>query len=224
MMLTMFSGHEREIKERDNNPFYNFFPKPFYTAEIFHNYIEATISRHNRSKAITQADNVINRLFLKNLLSKIGYEMEKKGILEISRTDLKNLIKQEFTYYGSDEFLNQPRNNWFENYFSKIECYLNIDERDNIINPIKSFVEVFYLLRENASKPGGISSTESTYEFVHQDYRDYFAAEYIYEMLIIHKEDFADFKKRIFKPNLRKMIGELAGEPRRRPIINNDYI
>jgi WD40 repeat protein len=222
MMLTMFSGHEREIKERNNSSFYSFFQKPLYTAEIFHNYIEATISRHNRSGAITQADNVINRLFLKNLLSKIGYEMEKKGILEISRTDLKNLIKQEFAYYSSDEFLNPDRNNWFEDCFSKIEQSLT-DERDNILTPIKTFVEEFYLLRENTSKSGGRTNTESAYEFVHQDFRDYFAAEYIIEMLIMHKENFAGLKERIFKPNLRKMIGELACEPRRRPIIDDNY-
>lgn len=223
MMLTMFSGNEREIKERNDNPFYSFVQKPLYTAEVFHNYIEATISRYNRSSSITQVDNVKNRLFLKNLLSKIGYEMEKKGILEISLTDLKNVIKQEFAYYRSDEFLDQPRNNWFEKYFSKIEDYLNTDKRDNIIKPINSFVEVFNLLRENTSKSGGKTTTESTYGFAHQDFRDYFAAEYIFEMLNMYKENFADLKERIFKPNLRKMIGELAGEPRRRPIINNHY-
>ena len=95
MMLTMFCGHEREIPERENDPFYSFIPKPLCKAEMFHNYMEAMISRHNRSRSITQADHVITRLFLKNLLSKIGYEMEKKGILEISLTDLRNLIKKE---------------------------------------------------------------------------------------------------------------------------------
>ena len=116
---------------------------------MFHNYIEATISRRNRSKSITQADHAINRLFLKNLLSKIGYEMEKKEILEISRTALKELIKQELTYYSSDEFLNQKGNKWFENHFSKIKHYLITDERDNIVNAIKVLVDEFYLLREN---------------------------------------------------------------------------
>lgn len=213
MMLTLYCGVDKEIKERKTNKDYSFFPDPQYKAEIIHNFIEANLSRFNRSKAATQTDQVLNRLYLKHLLPRIGYEIAKKGLSYMERSEVKSIITDELRMYCSDSFLD--RNSWFDKHFSKFQNRLTIEEPVNITKILNVFTDNYFLLREYS---------EGTFEFVHHDFRDYFAAEYIKEQIRIGGIYFKDLSKRVFEANLRGMLGELTHEPRRRPTIKEGYV
>jgi WD40 repeat protein len=220
MMLTLYCGIEREMLLCKGDVClandYSFIENLKYKAEILHNFIESSLSRLDK-QIIKEDEKVLFRLYLRYLLPRTGYEMEKTGSFEISRGDLMRIIREELSRYLSDEFLDRyPEID--SKMTEEIRNCLNPSNRQHISNIINILKERYCLIKEILG---------SNYSFLHQDFRDYFAAVYIKQKIEegIKKGDNTLFElsERFFPFHLRSMIGELTGEPRRRPLIKGSY-
>lgn len=218
MMLTLYCGTEREMRGNLKNEEYDFIAQPRYKAEILHNFIESSLARLARlTTDKPEEDKVLHKLYLRHLLPKIGYEMEKNGHFEINRRDLMAIIKEEFARYCSNEFRDIYVD--LDRCIGKLESQLVPGNRNNIIEAIEKLTKRPYcLLRELKG---------NNYAFLHQDFRDYFAAFYIKdrtgERIEAEDKTFPELASHVFEIHLRNMLGELTGEARRRPVIKGGY-
>jgi WD40 repeat protein len=215
MMLTLYCGLEREMKLSAGKEDYNFILNPQYKAELLHNFIESSLSRLDK-QMVSECDKVMHRLFLRHMVPRTGYEMEKNGYVEISHSELTCIIREELKRYKTDEFLDSyPK---IDSQSGKIKGL--IDETDRIIvsDTINKLRENYCILKGQVGGP---------YSFLHQDFRDFFAAVYIKENIErrIEKNDdtFPEMAFYVFPQTLRIMLGELSGEPRRRPVLKDGY-
>ena len=216
MMLTLYCGLEREMKICSGKDDYDFIPSPGYKAEILHNFIVSSISREDR-QIVAPSDRIIHRLYLRFLLPRIGYEMEKAGLFEITHEKLVNIIKEELKRYSSDEFLNlYPAIDSQMN--DETESLLNSDNRKNIREVMRRLKENYCMMRELDGH---------SYILFHQDFRDYFASVYIKQKLeervTLCDSTLPELSCRVFDTHLTNMVGELTGEPARSPSIRGCY-
>ncbi|OQA17267.1 MAG: WD domain, G-beta repeat [bacterium ADurb.Bin363] len=151
-----------------------------------------------RMAQIKPSEKFWHNLCIKQILPRAGYEMEKNGFLDITCERLIEIINEE---------LHSIRNMTQENTINK--------EPEEII---KMFKEIFFLLREISGH---------TYTFIHEDFRDYFAALYIKqkikERIDLQVSSFPELSYRLLGVYLRSILGELTGEPKRSPFIKGTY-
>jgi len=214
MMLTLYCGMEREMSISTGKEDYDFIAESRYKAEILHNFIVSSIARLDQQSR-APGDKVLHRLYLKHLLPRTGYEMEKNGFFQINYNGLRDIIREELTRYCSDEFLSCY--SFFDAQITdEVESRLKPGERKNIREVIRNLKERYCFLKEL----GG-----DNYSFLHQDFRDYFSAVYIKtrteERIKLKDNKFIELSSRVIKPQLRKMIADLAAERIRRPFIEN---
>jgi WD40 repeat protein len=215
MMLTLYCGSEREMKLNSGKEDYDFILNSRYKAVILHNFIVSSIVRLDRLM-VTEEDKILHRLSLKYLLPRIGYEMEKEGLFEISHKEILDIIREEFFRYCSNEFLDlHPQ---MDIQINKVKSLLNAGNRKNITEIIRRLKERYCLIKGQEGGP---------YAFLHQHFRDYFAAFYIkdrtQERINSSDNNFPELACRFFAVHLRSMLGELVGEPRRSPFIQGGY-
>jgi WD40 repeat protein len=217
MMLTLYCGTEREMKINSNRKEYNFIDKPRYKAEILHNFINSSLARLDLIM-VSPEDKTLHRLYLCYVLPRIGYEMEKAGLFEMGFRDIINIISEELRKFISKDFLlNNPS---LAQQIPALKDFIYTDNNDmtNCINVLNKLIENYCQIRKIEG---------DNYSFLHQDFRDYFAAVYIKNRLEDgikrNENNFPEFKERLFPYHLRSMLGELTGEPRRRPVIKRGY-
>ena len=213
MMLTIYCNIEREMNECSDIEPYGFITNTQNKGEMLHNFIASQLSRLDKQSS--SENKVIHCLYLKFLLPRIGYEMEKSNFFEINRNKLVGTIKDEFLRYTSDEFLDN-NTNLDDQMSDEVEKKLDVSNRSNIRRAINKLKEFYCVLKE---------VEKDSYSFLHQDFRDYFSAIYIKDKIqekITEKENFlSELSERVFDVHLKDMLGEVIQEPRRRPIIKN---
>ncbi|MEQ8188517.1 MAG: hypothetical protein ABRQ39_11160 [Candidatus Eremiobacterota bacterium] len=215
MMLSLYCNLDRAFTSASGED-YDFIESPCCKGEIIHNFITASLLRFDRD-IILPEDRLLNRLYLKYLLPRTGYEMEKSGSFELSHRDFVDIIKDELSIYSSGRFLDLHPSVEYD-MTERVREQLEPAGRQNIIKIIKLLREKYCLLTGKA----GVA-----YSFLHQDFRDYFASVYIInkikEGIVLSDNSFPELSKRPFEIHLRHMIGDLTGEARRRPVIENIY-
>jgi len=225
MILTLYCKSEREMSV--NSGKYDFISDPLNKGEILHNYIISNMSRLDRRTS--KEYRVLHRLDLLHLLPRIAYEMEKDSLFRIKRQKLKSIITDELNRYLSDEFLSHY-SCLEDNMTDKVELMLKADSknilRTIICRTIRRFLETYCMMKK-VKEDEKEDDKEDSYAFLHHDYRDYFAALYINTKIQegINNNDgsFPELTSRVFEPHLINMLGEIIGEPRRKPVITNCY-
>ena len=211
MMLTLYCDAEKEMRTNPDSFEYPFIRPPRNKAEIFYNYFVSQQSRLDKRRGSTPTDKALHYLYLHCLLPKIGYEMERKHLFELPNEELWEIIEAELDQYRQKEFIKSHEK--ICNAMPEIKKLLEPNE-ENVTTTIR-------ILKE-----GRIAVIDQLLgsEVIHQDYRAYFAAAHIKVSLenigIVH---FKYLQEYLLAPHLRKMLGELTGESRRRPVIKNGY-
>lgn len=215
MMLTLYCAAEKEMQTDPDSSHYPFIRPPRYKAEIFYNYFMSQQSRLDKRPGSTPSDKALHYLYLHHLLPRIGYDMEMNHLFKLSDEELWKIIEAELEKYRQRKFIQSHE--VICNAMPQIGKLLEPND-ENVTTAIR-------ILRE-----GKIAITEKLFggEAIHQDYRAYFAAAYMKTSLetflktgdIIHVEY---FQEHLLAPHLRKMLGELTGEPRRRPVLKDGY-
>jgi len=218
MILTLYCGMERELNKHIENEEYDFIFEPRYKGEILHNFMVSTLCRLDSMRVLPE-EWALHRLYLMHLLPAIGYEMEKAGFFEISHKELVNIIEKELGRYSKKAFrINYPSIDC-EITGEFISSYLNIDNYQIVIDTIKSLIEKYSFLYKS----------KNYYIFLHQDFRDYFAALYIKtrteERIDGGEKTLPELSFPMFKYHLRSMLGEIAEEHNRGPVVTeSEYL
>ena len=211
MMLTLYCGIEREMKSTTDSEKYNFIASPCEKAEILHNFL---ISSQIRLDRYSNSDKPLHYLYLRHLLPKIAYEMEKNGDFEIDSSDLVVIIQNELKLYNTEEF--QIKHTDIVIDLIRYDLKKMIDPNfENVIRIIAKLYKQYYFLKEI------IEYNKKWYTFIHQNFRDYFAAEYIKEQISSNFKKFDDISNRVFRPGLRVMLGALTEERLRKPFVKD---
>jgi len=193
MNLTLYAAvSEIMEKYKEDDRFY--FKKEINTTgELMWNFIEAQIVKKFTSKGDEYSEGEIiddflvdyYRFLFRNLLPFIGFNMEKDGAFEASRKLLRETINRFYENFDSHSYLEN-----FSERFKKIASTL--------------LRELLIIVQE-----------ESSFRFLHQNFRDYFSACYhINEMMLcsINSNEISCMQQRYISSYIRKIIGEIEEE------------
>ena len=153
LMLSLYCLTQKEMNEYIGKEDYDFITKPFYKAEVIHNFIESILVRadHIEEQLNPKEVKVLNRLYLRHLLPRIGYEMEKEGKYEEKQLKIEDIIYEEFEKYNKRDFLRlhlDIRNN----ITARVREYIDINNDQNIITAFNILLEKHCLLSTAPAK------------------------------------------------------------------------
>ena len=203
MMLTLYAASSRLLERHLSNDNFEFKPQITSYSELMWNYKEAQLVKYFENDDIDTRQYYYYKLLIRHILPYIGYEMEKTGIFEIKEKTLKALLKTHCPTFLEDNFLDT-----FEEYEDYIDDYNLETPKRKDLNELLEFLTERLLMMVEENK---------TYRFLHQHFRDFFAASYIINDLTIHAYHQTvptTLSERKLTPysDVRKNIGELCGE------------
>jgi WD40 repeat protein len=209
MMLTLLAVTSQVIKQYQLNLNYKFKIPVNTVGELLWNFSESQII-----KTAENSTNPVSRLeiafLLRHLLPYLGYQMEKQGKFYFQRFELEEYINQVYLKYTNPEFLKVfPMFVDYETELGLATFELN-DIRKRFIK-IKGQLcyELGMLVEENQQ-----------YRFLHQYFRDYFAAINILNEIQIglSQKQIPAVLQKVLSFEVRRLLGELEGEYRNIPL------
>lgn len=214
MMLTLYASTCHVMNDSIGRKQYEFKEKANTTGEMFWNFIESFIA--SKSPEQDEKKLTLNRFILKHLLPYIGWNMEKRGVFYISTEELRKCINVACATFDRNDFYNT-----FPEYMEYDEKLIfgsmkGANERKRYINYLRILVNELAMLIEE----------KGTYRFLHQNFRDFFAALYILNEikigLNISSIKIPDAIKDFISDNVRKLLGEIEGEHYNIPIKDDE--
>lgn len=196
MMLAMFSSmgpSVRELQDADDSVIKD----PLNTGEILRNFVAYVVSKQDDLSKRTRKELALHSLYVHHLLPRLGFELEKTGRLEMGLSELREL--------GISVSLNTP-----------LLQPLKSDE-------VKRNIENLEFLEDLSTRWCLVQKIPDVdaYGFRHQYYRDYFSARYLFGRMLSASENqegnLPELAERLLPSGIRLLLGELIGEPRRRP-------
>lgn len=180
MMLTLYSATCEVQKNYSHNSYCSFKKRVETPGELMWNFMEAQVAKIPERVGRDEEKSVYYRFVLKFFLPALGHEMEKSGLFDFNWTQLQERFENLCQRFGRDDFLDT---------FPDIWRYGDIlpvgkkegQERRKRLSLLKDLLckEIHMLVEEGNS-----------YRFLHQNFRDYFAAVYVLnEMEIGLKRD-----------------------------------
>lgn len=204
MMLTLYTA---TCSELENDPSNNFKRNPKTFGEIIWNYLQSNILR--------QSNFLKYKLILNHLMPHIGYKMEKDGQFSITRQELREYIDEAYKSFNNEDFYNT---------FSEFDGHTN-DLEFEISNPNDKgirFNKILEILTNQLTIL--INEEKNSFRFSHQHFRDFFAALYIINIIEIgirKAEIPLELKNRALPGDVRRFVGEIAGEHHNKPKLSN---
>ncbi len=215
MMLTIYASTCEAQDAYKNNSNYEFKTNVESPGELLWNFIETQVIKYFSQQGLADKDKWLHRFLLKHLLPAIGYKMESEGRFEFDYQSLASSI---------DSFLaNLSKNDFFCTFpsYAIQEDHLPLQESGIQISH-KQKAELIDKLTEKLLM---LVKEGTTYRFLHQNFRDFFAA-----IHILNEAKIALTKNKLpalltdqtisFYP--RQYIGEIEGEHHCKPYLEPD--
>ena len=206
MMLTLYTA-TCEVQGNHRHDSYIYFRDSAETpGEIIWNFCEAQVARLNERLGNDEITEWFYRFILKVLLPAIGFEMEKAGRFELSREALDNFIDTYCIRFSKNDFFNEFYEYGDHEYnlmLGDLESDKEKRYRRKTIREILS-EKLFLLVHE-----------QNSYSFLHQHFRDFFAAIHIRNELRIglkKKELPLELKQTHCSPDILRYLAEINGE------------
>lgn len=212
LMLTLYAETAEITKEHALDQDLIFRTMPQYTGEILWNFIESQVAKFLLGFESDLAQGIRYRWMLKHLLPWIGFEMERNGQYSLSRRELKAMIQD----YASR--LPQNLDNCFEVF---PDCELFWDVFESLGEVIFDFAQ----LRDQLCNTLRMLKQEGqSYSFLHQNFRDFFAAVHIGNelRLSLHaRQPPLCLAPQALSQSVRTLIAEIEGEYYQRPQVDS---
>lgn len=206
MMLSLYAISCEVLKNHKDNPLIKFKGTIETSGELIWNYIEgqvaASIERHSDENTL-----YFNIFLLKEILPYIGHEMERRGRYDLSFSELQEVIGSSYTEYSNIRYKNILSGAYGFNYINVLRLKSEIDGFINDTIQILTH-ELMMLVNE-------CTELSNTYRFLHQNFRDFFAAVYIINDIkaaIINSDSPKTLEERIIPVYIKRLIGEIEGE------------
>jgi WD40 repeat protein len=206
MMLTLYTSTSEFHKEHRVDENCNFKERVESPGELLWNYLEAQVVRLPKRMTGDLNKQWFYKFLVKFLLPAIGYEMEKAERFEFSRDSLLYFIDYYCIRFCNEDFFNAfPEYERYEDDLMVGKCDSDKERRRRRSIILEIFTEKLFVLVEEGR----------AYRFLHQNFRDFFAAIHILnEMCIgLRKSEVAEvLKERIISLYVLRYIGEIEGE------------
>ncbi len=213
MMLTIYASTcEVEIKNRDKENFR--FKKQVETpGELLWNFIECQVVKEIDSKNKDESIEWFYQFLLRFLLPALGFEMEKISRHYLNSKEIDDVFTKYLDRFSRFDFLGVFRD------------YRNCMEQIKIIGIGKGdlLVKIEKILKIIVDEFGMLQREGNSFRFLHQNFRDYFAAVHILneiEIGIEEKKIPVQLKERTFAVYLLRYLGEIEGEHHYQPTLN----
>ncbi|HLP62103.1 MAG TPA: NACHT domain-containing protein [Candidatus Deferrimicrobium sp.] len=213
MMLTLYAAScEVQVKHRDSR-YCSFKDRVESPGELLWNFIEAQVALLPE-KVGPGEDRVFYYWFLlKYLLPGLGFEMEKAGLFAFTYSQFRDHLDKLCLRFSQGEFLDTvPQLDKYIDNLPLSECADEKESRKRAAFLRDIFCGEMHMLVEEGE----------TLRFLHQDFRDFFAAVHILKELevgIRKKEIPGVLKERILDYYVRRYIGEIEEEHRCIPYL-----
>ncbi len=216
MMLTLYAA-SCEVQENQRDSKYCCFKETVESpGELLWNFIEAQVAKLPDRVGQDEAQVVYYWFLLKFLLPGLGYEMEKAGLFTFAYAQFQESLERLCQRFSQDDFLDTFTQ--FGKYEDMLPLGESVDGRDRRTRAARLrdiFCNELHMLVEEGQ----------TLRFLHQDFRDFFAAAHLLneaEISMKMGEIPGIFKERILDYFVRRLLGEIEGEHRSKPYMVKD--
>jgi hypothetical protein len=213
MMLTLYAAAGKVKQDYPGSALCRFKDRVETPGELLWNFMQAQVALLPERLAHDEKKIAIYEFLLQFILPGLGYEMEKAGLMDFSFTQLYDSMELLCRRFGRDDFFNAfPRFNQFAGVLPVGESADSMARRERCAKLQRILVgELFMLVQEGES-----------FRFLHQHFRDFFAAVYILQELdmVKYRGQASALEQRRLDFNIRRMLGELEGEYRIKPYLS----
>jgi WD40 repeat protein len=216
MMLTLYAA-SCEVQENQCDSSYCCFKDTVESpGELLWNFIEAQVAKLPERVGLDEAQVVYYWFLLKYLLPGLGYEMEKAGLFAFTYAQFQESLEHLCQRFLQDDFLDTFTQ--FDKHEDILPLGKSIDGRDRRKRAARLrdiFCNELHMLVEEGQ----------TLRFLHQDFRDFFAAAHLLneaEISVRMGEIPGVFKERLLDYLVRRLMGEIEGEHRSKPYLVKD--
>lgn len=213
MMLTLYAAACEVVKEHKDAVYCKFKAVVESPGELLWNFMEAQVAKLPERLQKDQKEMALYGFLLKFLLPALGYEMEKAGLFSFTAKQLHGHVDEYCARFGQEDFLDT-----FEEYVD-IETSLPLGKCEQGAEKRKRRKLVREILAEKLSL---LVETEGVYGFLHQDFRDYFAAVHVLNEMVMGvkvKQVPGLLRQGVLSFFVRRFLGEIQGEHRARPYL-----
>lgn len=205
MMLTLYAHANEIIKYYQYDKKFKFKPIITTPGELIWNYFEAQIINLNQIYNSQKNTFFYYKFIIRHFLPYLGFKMESLNQFTFIELQFQELIREACMYFYRKEFLQA---------FPEFRPYLrhfNLAELDFAEN-----AERFEMMASILCNTMGLmKKNKNMYEFLHQNFRDYFAAAHILNELF--RDSILNcipevIKNRPLNINVRLLLGQIAGE------------
>jgi WD40 repeat protein len=215
MMLTLYAASSEIQAKYQQDTNFQFKGLVSTTGELMWNFMEAQVVKYTQQYETEPQIAAHYRWLLKHFLPLIGYEMEKQGLFDFSRKQLKAVWKKYVAQLQEEE----RRDLHFELFAPSEVIWEKAEEKE------LEKVSLSSLLDDLSAHLRMLKKERNTYHFLHQNFRDFFAAVHLRNELLLSnamKAPGVILKDRPLPVFIRKMLGEIEGEHYNRPRIVKD--
>jgi WD40 repeat protein len=212
MMLTIYGASCEIVKIHGKNSQYDFKQRVEMPGDLLWNFIETQVVKCNLPDAQEGDKNVFYKFLLKIMLPALGYEMEKVGRFQLTGDELDDILEHYLKRFCQADFLCT-----FREYRGYTPAWtINGCLPDKVFGIIKSLLNILSGELSMLVKEG------HSYRFLHQNFRDFFAATHILNEISIgldKKELAVVLKERAIPIHILQYIGEVEGDHYCKPMF-----
>ena len=192
-------------------------------ADLFENFIQRQLVKDEFS-AEDEKQAALYGFLLKNLLPFVAYRLSVRdsamGNFELTHDDMLDIMTEAIDYFNSREYKRrcgeQGRN------ILRMAGIGTMDEYDLSDLAIQYYTKICKLMRKSVREDEK-GKQDIRFDFIHQVYRDFFAAKYIYEDILFctdTKESCRSLEKSIDETDIVNLVSELLDE--KAPCFDNE--
>ena len=212
MMLTIYMSTCQIVRDNIQNTTCEFKERVESSGELLWNFIESIVFKHRENLE----KSYYYKFILKHLLPYIGWKMEQEGKFYLSYKELKDIINDGCSHFNSSDFFDAFP--FFDYYAKRLSLgrLEVIEETTRFAEFKKAIVEELAMMVEE----------NNTYRFLHQNFRDYFAAEHIVNEIEICLSS-GDMLPEVLAKSpvsyyVGNYLGEIEGEHYNIPALDNE--
>jgi len=206
MMLTLYAATCEVQREFGDSTLYRFKPQVESPAELLWNFMEAQVAKLPERLRHDEKEISYYAFLLRFLLPALGFEMEKLGLFDFTREQMREVLERVCQSFASTEF------------FAVFPEFLKHRKSLPVgacVEPLDSMERADHLKEIICTTLCMMVKEGSSFRFLHQNFRDFFAAVAVWNQMEMgwHKKEIPEvLKERCLDFFVRRMVGELAGE------------
>ncbi|MEJ7736277.1 MAG: TIR domain-containing protein [Chitinophagaceae bacterium] len=205
MMLTLYANANEIIEKYKLDKQFEFKPYTTTQGELLWNYLEAQIVKLAKIYGREAADFYYYKFMIRHFLPYLGFEMEQAGQFIFEQNQLLQIISECCRHFYQREFI--------QVYPEYRSCLKDLNPKDpDFVEEAERFEQISKALCNDLRL---MKREKKVYEFLHQNFRDYFAAVHLLNELgqtVVNQNIPLILTSRPLPIYIRRFAGQIAGE------------